>query len=1336
MKSETRLDSAVFQLTPTRTRFDLVITANGKTEKIASGLLNPFVAHLKKAQDEIAKGGYSIILEPNPGTDMAWFTKGTVERFVRFVSTPEVLERVNTIESEILQIDEAIAIQGNDNTGLSTVENLPKSTEGIEGSKPVFDTDAEKAIVLFKPGVPPPESNGSAVQEEKSKVKLLRVLETRKTVLQKEQGMAFARAVAAGFDMDRMTHLISFAECFGASRLMDACLSFMELWKRKHETGQWLEIEAAEAMSSRSDFSSMNASGIMLSSETKHCLHPELGTESNGKTSIDTGAGISSQHLSSDHNRDKRSPMDSQVPLSSQEYFQGQFHHPMYPQWPIHSPPGVPVFPAYPMQSMPYYQNYPACAPFFQPPYPQSGDPRVNTTQRTVQKRHSMDCKDTDGESETWEIGVSNSRSQHGADQSMSDVEKEVSHGQESREKVGRSGRKQRGTVFIRNINYIASKRQNASGCESESASEPETDDEAKYLQSDAPERKHKSSLRSSKSNGSVTKSSDTLDANDDVVYGREADGGNWQAFQNFLLRDDEETTRTVERGMFSVDKDTHVKRRQRMGADPILPPERDLGEVPGHRMSEFDSVSGRTTRMYKQKASNDELAISREGFYSSDVRGLKGRQVDVPFTEIESGGGGYKRMTSDDFMIYGRRNQSGISNSLSDPLAGEQYGHADKLDKSSSNNLIDESFIVPFRSSLENQSGTNSRTAIDMDSEVPSARADDSSNRIRSQISYEPDDLSLVPERGTKRESIGYDPAVEYETHLRAVVVENGNGDVVAGVKEGSKKLDKEKKLRVQNGWEKRKMEAAIKKGKPSKLSPLAEAQARAEKLRAFKADLQKVKREKEEEQIKRLEALKRERQKRIAAKSSSNVTQLPTPTAQTKSRLPTKLSPTSLKGSKFSDSEPGSSSPIQKLPVKTALRSNHSQRSTISSRLNGAHLAGNGLSRSVSSLPERGVTSEPRAPSIRTRRLSDPKGSTTHRSSSLKSGTNDPAPKPKLSDEPTIKKISAIMSLDRTKSATLPELKIRPSRGSSEMVHNKSVAKEIMQKGIEIRTSLTSEIIKPKNCNGKTSNHSDGDENPVIEKTVVMLEREPVPILQASKEGMEIKRGSYVDVAGEKTEMGLEFAAIRAPASSITICEVNQDPNECQLAEEPRSHEVTIDHAKEELLKFSSNRATEKSYQAPYAQSSFLEDPCTRNLEKSKVPIVSSEMVTNTETVKVHASDFTNPKSQEQFPETLEKSRVKESSKGFKRLLKFRRKNHSSAAGEQSMDSDKAGINSSAVDGRTATRASSMEVHTLKNLISQDDSPVGGTPPKVSRPFSLMSPFRSKTSEKKLTT
>lgn len=59
----------------------------------------------------------------------------------------------------------------------------------------------------------------------------------------------------------------------------------MDLWKRKHETGQWVEIEAAEATSSRSDFSAMTASGIILSSAINK-QWPEA-TDSNGKAGVD-----------------------------------------------------------------------------------------------------------------------------------------------------------------------------------------------------------------------------------------------------------------------------------------------------------------------------------------------------------------------------------------------------------------------------------------------------------------------------------------------------------------------------------------------------------------------------------------------------------------------------------------------------------------------------------------------------------------------------------------------------------------------------------------------------------------------------------------------------------------------------------------------------------------------------------------------------------------------------------------------------------------------------------------------------------------------------------------
>ncbi|KAI8012655.1 hypothetical protein LOK49_LG06G02649 [Camellia lanceoleosa] len=104
--------------------------------------------------------------------------------------------------------------------------------------------------------------------------------------------------------------------------------------------------------------------------------------------------------------------------------------------------------------------------------------------------------------------------------------------------------------------------------------------------------------------------------------------------------------------------------------------------------------------------------------------------------------------------------------------------------------------------------------------------------------------------------------------------------------------------------------------------------------------------------------------------------------------------------------------------------------------------------------------------------------------------------------------------------------------------------------------------------------------------------------------------------------------------------------------------------------------------------------------------------------------------------IPEAVEKPHVKDSPKGFRRLLKFGRKNHSSAGSELSVESDHASVNGSEVDDNATNAASSSEVHTLKNLISQDKTPAGSTSKKSSRHFSLLSPFRSKTSAKKLIT
>lgn len=108
MKSTTPLDYAAFHLSPKRSKCELYVSSGGNTERIASGLVKPFVSHLKVAEEQVALSFQSIKLEvDNQKKFETWFTKGTLERFVRFVSTPEVLELVSTFDVEMSQLEAA-----------------------------------------------------------------------------------------------------------------------------------------------------------------------------------------------------------------------------------------------------------------------------------------------------------------------------------------------------------------------------------------------------------------------------------------------------------------------------------------------------------------------------------------------------------------------------------------------------------------------------------------------------------------------------------------------------------------------------------------------------------------------------------------------------------------------------------------------------------------------------------------------------------------------------------------------------------------------------------------------------------------------------------------------------------------------------------------------------------------------------------------------------------------------------------------------------------------------------------------------------------------------------
>lgn len=279
-------------------------------------------------------------------------------------------------------------------------------------------------------------------------------------------------------------------------------------------------------------------------------------------------------------------------------------------------------------------------------------------------------------------------------------------------------------------------------------------------------------------------------------------------------------------------------------------------------------------------------------------------------------------------------------------------------------------------------------------------------------------------------------------------------------------------------------------------------------------------------------MEALKRERKKRIAAKSGSNAVQPP-------AKLPVKVSSSSYKSSKFTDSEPGLNSRLQKLPVNiSSLQSNNSDKASKPPR-------SGGLSHSASSLPEfkrERVKQVGSSTSERIRRLSEPKVSSA-RSAPAKLTNSVQVNKKPSSEEPQLKKISAIIQLDRTKSETLPELKIKTYK-PLEAVKNKPATKQ--EKVAGSRTFDTKVV--------KTPSFSYSDDNPVIEKTVVMLENEVV-----SASPVQTSEGKIDSV--EKAIAGIDIVYSGIQALPSPICRVeSENPTEGNQNGQLNSYEVKL--------------------------------------------------------------------------------------------------------------------------------------------------------------------------------
>lgn len=103
-----------------------------------------------------------------------------------------------------------------------------------------------------------------------------------------------------------------------------------------------------------------------------------------------------------------------------------------------------------------------------------------------------------------------------------------------------------------------------------------------------------------------------------------------------------------------------------------------------------------------------------------------------------------------------------------------------------------------------------------------------------------------------------------------------------------------------------------------------------------------------------------------------------------------------------------------------------------------------------------------------------------------------------------------------------------------------------------------------------------------------------------------------------------------------------------------------------------FASITTDGKPYQAPHARISSLEDPCTHKSDYGKAPLVGTEPLPRAEDKVRTRVPNVKALQMDKHQVASDKTSVKDSPKGLRRLLKFGKKSRTSSSMDQSFDSD----------------------------------------------------------------
>lgn len=393
-----------------------------------------------------------------------------------------------------------------------------------------------------------------------------------------------------------------------------------------------------------------------------------------------------------------------------------------------------------------------------------------------------------------------------------------------------RTAKKSSRMVVIRNINYISSKRSEGDkdGISDESSLEDDMIDGDSIKQKvedvvDSLQKHQRSTQRHSKRGSSrkhpsdVNISHDTCEPCDENNPSEKRGQGakrdeNWHAFQNLLMRDEESgsndtehdsknnSTKCNNQQLVDVQDEYCVIRSPELvqssgasvfdaepkkgitpppvasGSDSFVVTERDVNIDDTGHLENFECDENYCKSSKKSNCTVGELLLSQR--MESDINALDALSgyTHESSSVLKSQRGG------DWFFITPEKSADGEANAESSMFDGDRsLSRSDNhlhTESSKRDFLIDESFVVPTRTAVDDQPDSQWRTDISIITDLDPMGQQENVTSVHSQDKnastemYEPDDLYMVLGRDPRVESVGasWTPEIDYSMDISFV--------------------------------------------------------------------------------------------------------------------------------------------------------------------------------------------------------------------------------------------------------------------------------------------------------------------------------------------------------------------------------------------------------------------------------------------------------------------------------------------------------------------------------------------------------------------------------------